>query len=447
MKPKKIKQTAQVDLFKSELVNFIDHRNELFQLAHLIDWSVFEKEFGELHADNAGHPPIPTRIMVGLHYLKHAFGLSDEQVVMQWVENPYWQYFCGMQFFQHEFPIHPTSMTRFRQRIGEAGCELMLAETVNAGLQSKTIKRSSLDSVTVDTTVMENNVAFPTDSSLLNKAREKLVALAKTHGLKLRQSYQRVCKHLALKASRYFHAKQFRRGQKAVKKIRVRLGRVIRDVERKLTNQTELEPVFDELLYRARTLFYQKKHDKNKLYSLHEPDTVCISKGKAHKRYEFGSKVSLAVTNKDNFVVSCRALDGNPYDGHTLTSTITNVRKITGVRPQRCFVDRGYKGHKVHEYFSRIKVYISGQRQGVSTKALKAELKRRSAIEPVIGLMKSDGLLQRSYLKGMIGNKLNALLCGAGHNIRLILKKLRLLFAWILYWLLKSRNELKSVPA
>ena len=207
--------------------------------------------------------------MVGLHYLKHAFGLSDELVVQQWVENPYWQYFCGMQFFQHEFPIHPTSMTRFRQRIGEAGCELMLSETVNAGLQSKTIKRSSLDSVTVDTTVMENNVAFPTDSSLLNKAREKLVDLAQTHGLKLRQSYRRVCKYLALKASRYFHAKQFRRGQKALKKIRVRLGRVIRDVERQLVTSPELEPVFDELFYRARTLFYQKKQDKNKLYSLH----------------------------------------------------------------------------------------------------------------------------------------------------------------------------------
>ena len=173
---------------------------------------------------------------------------------------------------------------------------------------------------------------------------------------------------------------------------------------------------------------------------------VCISKGKAHKRYEFGSKVSLAVTNKDNFVVSCRALDGNPYDGHTLTSTITHVRKITGVRPQRCFVDRGYKGHRVHEYFSRIKVYISGQKQGVSTKALKAELKRRSALEPVIGHMKSDDLLQRSYLKGMIGNKLNALLCGAGHNLRLILKKLRLLFVWILCWLLKSRRDVLFIP-
>ena len=199
--------------------------------------------------------------------------------------------------------------------------------------------------------------------------------------------------------------------------------------------------------YRAKTLFFQKKNSKNKLYSLHEPDTVCISKGKAHKRYEFGSKVSIAVTNHDNFVACCQALEGNPYDGHTLAETLNSAERLAGVTPERCFVDKGYKWHKIDEAGHATKVYISGQKRGVKSRSLKKELKRRSAIEPVIGHVKSDGFLERSFLKGMTGNKINAILCGAGHNFRLILRKLRLLFVWILWFLMRSINQAEANSA
>lgn len=443
MKPKKSERTPQNDLFREELSNLINLRHELCQLANIICWDQLNDEFGQFYSGETGQPPKPTRLMAGLHYLKHAFALSDEQVVERWVENPYWQYFCGMQYFEHQPPIDPTSMTRFRQRIGEHGCEKMLAVTIQAGIKTETVKEESLESITIDTTVMENNITFPTDSALLNKARNALVKLTKTHGIRLRQTYERVAKTLEAQASRYFHARQFKRGQKAVKKIRCRLGRVIRDIERQIEGNSELVELFSTALYRARTLFSQKKNDKNKLYSLHEPDTVCISKGKAHKRYEFGCKVSVAVTNKDNFVVCCQALDGNPYDGHTLSETLHKTESLTGVVPERCFVDKGYKGHKIHEAGHTTGVYISGQKRGVSTRQLKKELKRRSAIEPVIGHMKSDGLLQRSFLKGMDGNRHNAVLCGAGHNIRLILKKLKLLFAWIFWFRITLKTQAK----
>ena len=441
MKPKETEQSPQNDLFREELANLLNLNHELCQLANIIDWDYLNNELGQFYTGESGQPPKSIRLMAGLHYLKHAFALSDEHVIERWVENPYWQYFCGMQHFQHQPPIDPTSMTRFRQRIGETGCEKMLAVTIQAGIKTETVKEQSLNSVTVDTTVMENNITFPTDSALLNKARNALVKLTRIHGIKLRQTYERVSKKLEAQASRYFHAKQFKRGQKAVKKIKCRLGRVIRDIERQIEHCPSLTELFSTTLYRAKTLFNQKKNDKNKLYSLHEPATVCISKGKAHKRYEFGCKVSLAVTNRDNFVVCCQALEGNPYDGHTLAETLETTKKLTGVTPERCFVDKGYKGHKIEESGHTTKVYISGQKRGMKSKALKKALKRRSAIEPVISHIKSDGLLERSFLKGMDGNKYNAILCGAGHNFRLILKKLRLLFAWIFLVIIASKNQ------
>jgi IS5 family transposase len=297
---------------------------------------------------------------------------------------------------------------------------LILKLTVEAGLASGAVASTSLERVIVDTTVQEKAVAFPTDSRLYNRSRERLVKLAAEWGIRLRQSYSRLGRQALLKVGRYFHARQARRARREVKRLKTYLGRVYRDIARKIENQMNLRPVFLPELALAERLLTQQRQDKNKLYSLHAPEVECISKGKAHKKYEFGVKVSVATTNRDNFVVGMLAEPGNPYDGHTLARAIEQVQRITGCKVQRSFVDRGYRGHDVKDP----QVLISGRRQGM-TPQMKKELKRRSAIEPVIGHMKTDGKLGRNYLLGALGDTINALLCGAGHNIRLILKKLR----------------------
>jgi IS5 family transposase len=231
------------------------------------------------------------------------------------------------------------------------------------------------------------------------------------------------------KAASYAHARQFKRAKKEIRRLKTFLGRVYRDVLRKILDDPDLHAEFHEELELTERMLDQQKQDKNKLYSIHAPEVECIAKGKVHKKYEFGVKVSVATTSRDNFVVGMQALPGNPFDGHTLAAALEQVNRVTGVMPERCYVDRGYRGHKVEES----SVFISGQRRGV-TPTIKKELKRRSAVEPVNGHMKEDGKLGRNWLKGSLGDKINALLCGAGHNLRIILRKLReLLFFFLLF--------------
>jgi len=440
MSPERPHASPSSDLFRNRLDNMLNHRHELYRLADLIDWPMFDSEFGSLYCPDNGCPAKATRLMVGLQYLKHIYGMSDEAVVRRWVENPYWQYFCGATYFEHQLPIDPSSMTRFRRRIGESGCELILQATVTAGLNSKTIKPAHLKRITVDTTVQEKAVSFPTDSKLLNRSRIRLVKLCREHGVVLRQSYARKGPQALFKANRYAHARQYRRMRSRVKKLRTYLGRVERDIERKIAHQADKQAIFSEELALAKRLLAQQKKDKNKLYSLHAPEVECISKGKAHKRYEFGVKASIATTNKSNFVVGGLALPGNPYDGHTLTKALEQVRRMTGSVIEEAFVDRGYRGHGE----TQTTVFIAGQKRGIKTERLKCSLKRREAIEPVIGHLKSDGLLGRNYLKGTHGDQMNVMLSCAGHNLRLILRQLRIFCAqiWRSLWaLLASANH------
>ena len=422
MTPEKPQNPPSPDLFRNRLDNMLDQRHELYRLADLIDWSMFDTEFGSLYCPDNGCPAKATRLMVGLQYLKHIYVLSDDAVVKRWVENPYWQYFCGAVYFEHQLPIDPSSMSRFRQRIGASGCELILQASVMAGIKSKTVSRFQLRRVNVDTTVQEKAVSFPTDSKLLNRSRVRLVKLCHEHGVVLRQSYARKGPQALFKANRYGHARQFRRMHSRVKKLRTYLGRVVRDIERKIAHQAEKQAAFAEELGLAKRLMAQQKQDKDKLYSLHAPEVECLSKGKAHKRYEFGVKASIATTNRSNFVVGGMALPGNPYDGHTLTLALEQVRRMTGSVIEEAFVDRGYRGHGE----TQTTVYISGQKRGIKTQRLKQSLKRREAIEPVIGHLKFDGLLGRNYLKGSQGDQMNVMLSCAGHNLRLILRRLRI---------------------
>jgi len=432
MKPKKI-NTAQSDLFKNRLSNQLNPRDSLFILGNQINWSIFEDAFGIEYTDGPGQPPKPIRLMVGLMMLQHMHGLSDEQVVHQWVQNPYWQYFCGYDYLQWELPSDPSSLTRWRNRFGKEGLEKILSETIATAVKTETVAPKDLRKVIADTTVMEKNISFPTDTKLLNRAREQLVKLANANGLKLRQSYARKGKHAAFNAGRYGHAKQFRRMRREIKKLKSYLGRVTRDVERRIINSQELQDSFSNLLSMSNRLLSQERKSSNKLYSLHAPEAYCIAKGKAGKPYEFGCKVSLVITHKQGLALASIALSENEFDGHTLAKSLKKAEEITKIRIDQGYVDRGYKGHGVEDS----KIYISGQKRGM-TKTLRKHLKRRSAIEPHIGHMKSEGKLRRNYLKGTIGDALNALLCAIGHNMRMILRKIRSLF--VLIWICLSRR-------
>jgi len=427
----------QDDLLRARLVEMIDMRHELVKLAALIDWQVFEREWAALFPSQTGRPATPTRLVAGLLYLQHAFRLSDEAVVARWAENPYWQHFCGETFFQHRLPIDPSSMTRWRNRIGEEGVEWLLTETITAGQRAGTVPDDHLKKVTVDTTVMEKNIAHPTDARLYETARRKLVGLAREAGIGLRQTYNRLGPRLSGQVGRYAHARQFKRMRKALRRLKGYTGRVLRDIERQMDKVAEgpLKSRLQELAALTNRLLAQKPKDRKKLYSLHEPAVDCISKGKAHKRYEFGTKVSVATTTEGGFVVGMRALPGNPYDGHTLHEALEQVEILTDRRPDMVFVDRGYRGHGVET----AKVFISGARRGI-TRTIAKLLRRRSAIEPMIGHMKNDGRLTRCSLKGTTGDALFAVLCGCGHNIRMILRHLRV-FLCQLVWLVALLRE------
>ena len=440
MRPLSKKDDNRMELFRERLENILNRQHELYRLAGLIDWAAFEQEFGKFYSTWKGRPGIPLRLLVGLSYLGHAFGLSDEAVVAKWVENPYWQYFCGETYFQHQLPIDPSSMTRWRQRIGEKGCELILAASLQVGLRSGAVKESSLKRINVDTTVQPKAVRYPTDSRSYNRCRERLVSLAAKHGIELRQSYARLGPRALRKAGSYAHARQFKRAKKEIRKLKTYLGRVYRDILRNILDDPDLHAEFHEELELTERMLDQQQRDKNKLYSIHAPEVECIAKGKVHKKYEFGVKVSVATTSRDNFVVGMQALAGNPFDGHTLAGSLEQVNRVTGVVPERCYVDRGYRGHGL----AVPSVFISGQRRGV-TPTIKKELRRRSAVEPVIGHMKEDGKLGRNWLKGNIGDKINALLCGAGHNIRIILRKLREFLSFFVLFLLSGEIGHRNV--
>lgn len=429
MRPKALKRTQAQPLIGARLEFLVDLDHELVRLASAIDWVGLETAFGRLYVSDIGRPGIPVRLMAGLVLLQHTFGFSDEEVVKRWPENPYWQFFCGEEYFQHQLPIHPSQLSRWRKRIGVAGCEKLLSLTIDAGKKTKTITDQSCEKVIVDTTVQPKAVQHPTDTRLYYRALMSLVRVAKGEGIALRQSYARVAKLAFLKHGRHMKAKQFRRAKKSQKAIKTYAGRVHRELGRKLSDEAYARNRRTMIL--GELVLTQGRTTKGKVYSMHAPEVECLAKGKAHKPYEFGSKVSLAVTHKEGFCIGIQACPDNPYDGHTLDGQLDQVQALTGQAPKRVFADKGYKGHGIRA--GRCEVYLSGTRK--LPQKLKRELRRRSAIEPAIGHMKSDGKLGRNHLKGMTGDAMNALLCGVGHNMRKILARLRLLFVQIWTWL------------
>lgn len=399
--------------FSTRLEKILSNKHPLYILADKIDWSVFEKGYGSFYHEKVGRPALPIRLLVGLHYLKHTYDVSDEGVVEQFLENPYWQYFCGYEYFQHYFPCDPTSLVKWRKRIGADDLEKLLKETIDLGKREKFIDKNEFHKVNVDTTVQEKAIAFPTDARLSFKMIRLLVKAAKKRNIILRQTYVRKAPSAFLMQSRYSRAKQIKKAIKETKRLRNYMGRIIRDIERKeLTPDENLK----DLLEKANILFNQKKNDTNKLYSIHAPEVECISKGKAHKKYEFGCKVSLVTSSKNNWILGIQALAGNPYDGHTLASSIEQMKKICEVLPKEIYADKGYKGKTgIPE---NIKLNISGKRKKSMTPWQRKWMKRRSAIEPIISHAKHYHRMDRNYLLGREGDKINAILAGVGCNLR-----------------------------
>ena len=389
----------------------VSHEHPLYRLAEAIDWSRFESEFGALYAEATGRPGLPTRLMVGLHYLKYLFDESDESVVEKFIENPYWQFFCGSEYFEHELPCHPTSLVKWRRRIGTDGTERLLTETLSTAKREQALKESEIKRVHVDTTVQEKAIAFPTDARLYHKARRALVRAAQGADINLRQTYVRLGKQALARQGRYAQAKQMKRARRETKRLRQYLGRVMRDIRRKCAKPGAALKL---LLEHAERILRQQRHDRKKLYSLHAPEVECIAKGKAHKPYEFGCKVAVVTTAKTNWVVGIDALHDSPYDGATLAPALSQVERITEVRPQEAFVDRGFKGSAHHP--ESVSVYVSGRKR--LTRTLKALLRRRSAIEPVIEHLKHDHGMERNHLLGKEGDRINAMLTGCGFNLR-----------------------------
>ena len=475
---------ATEDFFSARLDHMIDLRHPLAVLASRMPWQQIEASvshllsrkartgtalpdldlFGEqvtrvARLSNAGRPRVPLRTMIALLYLKHAFNESDEGVVERWADSPRWQFFSGMAYFEDRAPCDATTLVKFRRLLGEEGVEELLAQTVNLAVSAKLIPAAALATVVVDSTVQEKAVAHPTDSRLLETARAKLVDAAKDAGIELKQTFAKEGQHLSFKAGRYAHARQFKRMRSVIKRQRTVVGRLVREVERKagVVGGAVLTSL-KEALSKAQRIADQSRSRKNidgvpKLYAWHAPEVECISKGKARQPYEFGVKVGIAMTLKHNLIVGAKAFAGNPFDGHTLREQLEQAAILmqdTGMKPTTAYVDLGYRG--VDADNPGIDIKHRGKKKTLTPQEWKL-LKRRQAIEPVIGHLKSDNGMDRCHLKGQQGDSLHAVLCAAGYNIRWLMRmmaKKGVAFLWRLYlclrWVVNGGRFTPSAP-
>jgi len=427
----------QKDLFRPSLDAIIDHGHPLVTLAERIDWGFLEARWGAVYEAGPGQPPLPVRLVAGLFIIKHMHNLSDEALCDRWVENPYYQYFCGEHVFRHELPFERSSLSRWRGRLGAEQIAALIQESLAVAHKTGAIATKDLQRVVVDTTVQPKAIAHPTDARLMHRALIKLVKLANDESVELRQSYLRVAKRAAIMVGRYVHAHQFKRARRSLKFLRIRLGRLVRDIRRKIEGNGALETRFAAPLDLAlRVMFQDQRRRGRKVYALHAPEVECIGKGKARSPYEFGCKVSVAtpVTQPKGgqFVLHAQALHGNPFDGHTLGPVIADLERLTGVEVKRIHVDKGYRGHT---YPNKFRVWISGQVRRV-TASIRREMKRRAAVEPVIGHLKDGHRMDRNHLKGYAGDRANAILAAAGYNFRLLIRWLQALLRALLRMLL-----------
>lgn len=413
MLSKKEKTTSQLG-FYSTFEEQLSHQHPLYILANKIDWKLFEEAFKKHYSDE-GRPAKPIRLMVALLMLKHIRNLSDESVVEQWMENVYYQYFSGEASYACGVPCEASELVHFRNRIGEEGVELILKESIR-------VNGDDADdcNVSVDTTVQEKNITFPTDDKLYKKIIKKCWAISEKEGLPVRQSYTRTLKKLSFDQRFRNHPKNKAKARKADRKVKTIAGRLVRELERNLCAESKYQ--MDIALFKK--VLSQKRNDSGKIYSLHEPKVQCISKGKEHKKYEFGNKVSVVHTQNTGVIVGALGFR-NEYDGHTLEKTLEQTIRLTGSAPNTATVDRGYKGRsRIEETLIQIpKPFNTKTTSAYKQQKLKRSFKRRAAIEPIISHLKADHRLGRNFYKGIFGDNINVMLSAAAFNFKRMMNK------------------------
>jgi transposase, IS5 family len=410
---KKLPKQPQLEMFKTVLTSFIHPEHELCLLAKKIDWDGLEKEFAPLYG-TVGKPSVPIRRIVGLLLLKQMYNMGDETVVQRYLENPYWQHFCGEIYFQYRVPFDPSDFVHFRHRIGTAGMEKIFKQSID--LFGKDVIRKEVKEVRVDTTVQEKNITFPTDRKLYERTIEYCKRIANTEGIKLKRTYSREIRKLknqlrfARKPKNY---KKLNRLQEKLHRIAAKIYNDLVDQLNALSNTTYYDTL--NILYRV---LLQTREDSNKVYSIHEPEVLCIAKGKEHKPYEFGNKSSFAYTRKTGIIVGAMAIKGNAYDGHTLEPQLIQVRQLTGGVIKKAIVDRGYK---IKESIKGIEIVLPKALKKESyykKKQREERCRSRAGIEGLISHMKHDYRMLRNYLKGTEGDGINTLLAAAAYNMR-----------------------------
>ena len=415
---------GQMNFLHADLLDQLNPKHPLLRLANTIPWDYFETELTPLYSDQ-GRPAKPIRLMVGLSILKHLENLSDEVLIERWVRDPYQQAFCGETTFQWEFPCDPSDMSYFRKRIGPGGFEKILSVSVALHGES-----AIEDEMCIDTTVQEKNTTFPTDAKQYRKIHGHLLKLARTEGMRLTRTYEKEVKQLKQHTRFASHPRNRKKARRAVKRLRTITGRLLREIQRQMNEAQQQKHQTRLSLYQR--VLKQKRGDKNKIYSLHEPHIYCMSKGKDHKKYEFGTRASLAKTRDSNILIGALAFEKNHYDGHTLPEAFAQVERILGHIPKICLADRGYRGKsKINE----TRIHIPGPPRKNASKAMQDEMRkrfqRRAAIEPVIGHLKSDHRLNRNFFKGFTGDQINLLMAAAAFNFK---KWMREVCFWLAYF-------------
>lgn len=395
--------------FYSTFEEQLNHKHPLYILSNQIHWLQFENAFKDLYCPDNGRPAKPIRLMVSLLMLKHIRNLSDESVVEQWSENAYYQYFSGEKCFAAKEPCEASELVHFRKRIGEKGVELIFKESICVNG-----KDGNEDEGTIDTTVQEKNITYPTDNKLHRKVIKKCVAIAERENIELRQSYTRTLKKLSVDQRFRNHPKNYKKARKADRKVKTIAGRLVRELERKLP-----AGLYAAELVLFQKVLSQKRNDHNKIYSLHEPHVQCISKGKEHKKYEFGSKVSITTTKNSGVIIGAINIEKNDYDAHTLDPALEQQQRLTGHTLQRVFVDRGYRGiNQIRDTQICTPKPFSEKLSSYQQQKMKRGFARRAAIEPRISHLKSDHRLSRNFYKGIVGDNINVMLSAAAMNFK-----------------------------
>ena len=405
-KPKSPGQTS----FFMTLSDQLDSKHPLFILANVIDWNFFDANFSKYYSSKMGKPAKPIRLMVSLLLLKQLRNLSDENIVLAWSENLYFQYFSGEEYFIPNAPCSPTELVEFRKRIGVEGVELILKESIRVNG-----KDGDDDTLSADTTVQEKNITYPTDTKLHKKIITKCIGIAKSEDIILRQSYKFTIKKLNVLLLFQHNKNGSKQARKARKKIKTIASRLVREIERKLDAERFL--LHKEQISIYQKVLRQKRTDSNKIYSLHEPSVKCYTKGKEHKKFEFGSKASILITQSTGVIVGALNFSENIHDSKTLPAVIEQYERLKEKKPKSVYADRGYRGPKK---VAEVEIHVPKVNHEI-TKAQRKKHSRRAAIEPVIGHLKYDYRLIRNYLKGTIGDAINLMLSAAAMNFKRVM--------------------------